>query len=375
MDLYELLGVRRDAGGEELRRAYRRLARRYHPDINPGDREAQARYAQITRAFETLNDPERRRAYDAGVPLDPAPPEAAYGFEGFDFTVQATVGADASTFGELFADVFTRTLRGGEGGPQPGAHLHAALTVSLLEALTGVERQVPVTRYVPCRACRGLGLVQAAAAACRACAGTGRIRSSRGHMVFGRPCERCGGTGEQTAMSCRACGGQGIEVRGEGITVAVPPGVEDGAELRVAGHGHVGRRGGDPGDLFVRVRIEPHPLFRREGQDLHLVLPVAVHEAGLGARIEVPTLEGPVSLRVPPGTQSGQRLRLHGRGLPSPRQGGRGDLVVEARLVLPALLDERSKELLREFARANAEDVRREWWAAGDSRRSGGSQH
>ena len=365
MDLYDILGVRRGAGGEEIRRAYRRLARRYHPDVNPGDREAQARYALITRAFETLNDPERRRAYDAGMPLDPAPPAPSYGFEGFDFSVQATVGADASTFGELFADVLTRTLRVGEGGPQPGAHLHAAVTISLAEAMAGVERQVPVTRYVACRSCRGLGVVQAAAAGCPSCAGTGRVRSARGHMVFARPCERCGGTGEQTTMACRACDGQGVEVRAERVAVAVPPGLEDGAEVRIAGRGHAGRRGGGPGDLFVRVSVEPHPLFRREGQDLHLVLPVAVHEAGLGARIEIPTLEGPVSLRVPPGTQSGQRLRLRWRGLPSPRSGGRGDLLVEVRLVLPSLLDERSKALLREFARANTEDVRREWWAAG----------
>ncbi len=368
MDLYEILGVRRGAGGGEIRRAYRRLARRYHPDLNPGDREAQARYAQITRAFETLNDPERRRAYDAGVLLEPTEPAPSYGFEGFDFSVQASVGAEASTFGELFADVLTRTL-GGQEGPQRGAHLHATVSISLAEALTGAERQVPLTRHVACRVCLGRGAVQAAACDCPACGGTGRVRSSRGHMVFARPCERCGGSGQLSWVTCRSCGGQGVEVRGETVAVAVPPGIADGAELRVPGGGHAGRRGGERGDLFVRVQVEPHPLFRREGPDLHLVLPVAVHEAALGARVEVPTLEGPVLLRVPPGTQSGQRLRLRGRGLPAPRQGTRGDLLAEVKLVLPSPLDERAKELLREFARIHHEDVRREWWAAVDAPR------
>jgi molecular chaperone DnaJ len=372
MDLYEILGVRRGAGGDEIRRAYRRLARRYHPDINPGDREAQVRYAQITRAFETLSDPERRRAYDAGGAAEVAtPPPAAYGFEGFDFSVQV-VGQDASTFGELFADVLTRTATAGGSAPQPGAHLHAALSVTLDEVMAGATRAVPVTRYVPCRGCQGRGIVQVAARDCAACGGTGRIRSSRGHMVFGRLCERCGGSGVLTAATCRACGGQGLEVRGESVEVAVPPGVEDGAELRVAGRGHAGRRGGEAGDLFVRVHVEAHPFFRREGPDLHLVLPVAVHEAALGARIQVPTPDGAVALRIPPGTQSGARLRLRERGVPDRRRGVRGDLIVEVQLVLPSLLDERSKELLREFARANTEDVRREWWARSAGRRTEG---
>jgi len=196
MDLYEILGVRRGAGGGEIRRAYRRLARRYHPDVNPGDREAQARYALITRAFETLNDPERRRAYDAGVPLEPAEPAQSYGFEGFDFSVQASVGAEASTFGELFADVLTRTLGGGEAGPQRGAHLHAAFSVSLAEVLTGTERQVPLTRHVACRTCLGRASCMRRRATARPAAGPGA--SARRAATW---CSRGPASGAEAAAS------------------------------------------------------------------------------------------------------------------------------------------------------------------------------
>src|SRR5437762_3251149 len=257
MDFYVILGLGRDATPGDIKRAYKRLARRFHPDINPGDRMAAAQFRQIAEAYETLSDPDRRRRYDAGGG-SAAIEESTFGFEGFDFSVSVS-GASASTFGDLFADV-----------------LHQR------------------------------------------------------------------------------------EVRRERLTVQVQPGLADGARIRMAGKGHVGRNGGENGDLYITVHVEPHPLFRREGDDLHLTVPVAVHEAALGAKIDVPSLDGPTRLRVPPGTQSGQRFRLRERGVPSPRDGRRGDIVVEVRLVLPKLLDERSKELLREFGKINSEDVRRE---------------
>jgi molecular chaperone DnaJ len=179
-------------------------------------------------------------------------------------------------------------------------------------------------------------------------------------MVFSKPCGVCGGSGRQRQTRCPTCAGQQIEMRTEPLTIRIPAGVADGARIRVPAKGHVGRNGGDNGDLYVTVHVQPHPLFRREGDDLHLLVPVAVHEAALGAKIEVPSLDGPARLRVPPGTQSGQRFRVRERGLPSALDGRRGDLVVEVRLALPKLLDERSKELLREFGRINNEDVRRE---------------
>jgi molecular chaperone DnaJ len=179
-------------------------------------------------------------------------------------------------------------------------------------------------------------------------------------MVFSKPCAHCGGSGSLQQSRCPTCGGQQVEMRSELLTIPVPAGLGDGARIRVPGRGHAGRNGAETGDLYVTVHVQPHPLFRREGDDLHLTVPVAIHEAALGAKIEVPSLDGPARLRVPPGTQSGQRFRLRERGVPSPRDGRRGDLVVEVRLVLPRLLDERSKELLREFGRINGEDVRHE---------------
>jgi molecular chaperone DnaJ len=178
-------------------------------------------------------------------------------------------------------------------------------------------------------------------------------------MVFSKPCTHCGGTGRQRQTTCPTCGGEKTETRTEPLAIAVPPGLADGARIRIAGKGHVGRNGGETGDLYITVHVQAHPLFRREGDDLLLTVPIAVHEAALGAKIDVPSLDGPARLRVPPGTQSGQRFRLRDRGVAS-RDGRRGDLVVEVRIVLPKLLDERSKELLREFGRINGDDPRKE---------------
>ena len=363
MDLYAILGLARDADLADIRRAYRRLARRCHPGVNPGDRDARAKFDQITEAFETLSDPERRRAYDAGVPRETVAGGVSIGFEGFDFSVQLAGGQQASTFGDLFAGVLSRGVeRGSAGGPEAGAELHSTLSISFDEAMAGVERYLPVTRHVPCRTCAGGGAVALEPTPCAACQGRGQIRMARGHMVFAKPCEVCRGSGERREAMCRSCRGDGVEARAESLRVQVPAGAADGAQVRIPGRGHAGRRGGPPGDLVLTIRVEPHRLFRREGDDLHITVPIAVHEAALGAKVDIPTIDGVVRLRVPPGTQSGQRLRLREHGAPSLRTGGRGDLIVEVALVLPALLDERSKELLREFGRINGEDVRGGLW-------------
>ena len=353
MDLYIVLGIEHGASESEIKRAYRRLARRFHPDINPGDRTAEARFRQILEAYETLIDPARRSKYDAGHP-DPQPARPS-GFEGFDFS---TRGVDYSaTFGDLFAEVLTE--RGARNDTsQRGADLHAEMGVSFEEALSGTQRAVTITRREICRTCAGGGRTRTSPGVCHLCHGTGSVRSVRGHMVFSRSCTSCGGTGQQMPRPCEPCSGTGVETRSETVTVRVPAGVADGDRLRVPGKGHAGTRGGAPGDLYVTAKVASHPLYRREGDDLHMVVPVAVHEAALGAKVIVRTLEGDARLRVPPGTQSGQRFRLRERGAPSTRTGLRGDLVVEVRIMLPKVLDERSKELLREFGRLNAEGVR-----------------
>jgi molecular chaperone DnaJ len=340
MDLYVVLGLQHGAT---------------ESDIKPGDDTAEVRFRQILEAYETLIDPERRSRYDSGAGVDGMNPRRTSGFEGFDFSSR---GVDHSaTFGDLFAEVLSE--RGtGQPGAQRGADLHQEAQLSFEEAFNGVQRAFTVTRREGCRPCAGTGVTRVASGICHLCQGTGAVRSVRGHMVFSRSCQACAGTGQQRPRACESCGGAGHHTRTETVQVRIPPGIADGDRVRASGKGNAGIRGGEPGDLFVSVHVAPHPLYRRDGDDLHFVVPIAVHEAALGARVDIPTPEGAARLRVPPGTQSGQRFRLRERGAVSTRDGRRGDLVVEVRLMLPKLLDERSKELLREFGRINGESVR-----------------
>jgi molecular chaperone DnaJ len=361
MDFYVILGLSPGASPADIKRAYRRLSRRYHPGVNPGDHQAEVVFQQVTEAYETLSDPARRQEYDSvgesGGPQDPRVTTGAFEFAGFDFSFAAR-GTDAATFSELFADVL-HPISHEDGKAEAGADLHATLSVTFEESLRGVDRQVVITRHVLCSACSGAGRVRTPEGRCPHCQATGKVRWARGHMVFSKSCAACGGTGRQRFQRCDVCSAHGRLVRSEPVPVRVPPGVVTGSRLRIPERGNSGRRGGRNGDLFVDVQVQPHPVLRREGDHLFLVVPVAVHEAVLGARIDVPTLDGPAKLRVPPGTQGGQQFRLSGRGAPT-SSGSYGDLIVEVKLVLPPVADERSKELMREFGRLNSEDVRRD---------------
>ncbi|HTI39223.1 MAG TPA: J domain-containing protein [Vicinamibacterales bacterium] len=357
MDLYFVLGLQPGASSEDIKRAYRRLARRFHPGINPGDGEAEMTYRRITEAYETLVDPERRRAYDASGARPSDGASALFEFSGFDFS-SAALGSQAATFSELFADVLHPSSPRGEGA-ESGPDLHAEVTVSFEEAMWGVERQIVVTRFDECETCGGAGQVRAAEVRCHQCDGTGKVRWARGHMVFTKSCAACDGAGRHQTARCRTCGGHGRHARSESVRVVVPKGVHDGARLRVPARGHAGRRGGSNGDLYVTVHVQTDPVFRREGDDLHIVVPLGVHEAVLGTRIDVPSLNGAVQLRIPPGTRAGQRFRLRDRGAPT-AAGGRGDLIIETRLVLPEVVDERAKEFMRDFGRLYTTDLRRD---------------
>src|SRR4030095_11243375 len=282
MDLYIVLGVQQGATESEIKRAYRRLARRYHPDINPGDQTAAARFRQILEAYETLIDPARRSRYDAGHPTNVDGTLPGSGFEGFDFS---TRGVDYSaTFGDLFADVLTER---GTRAPaqQRGADLHVEMAISFEQSLAGMRRAIAVTRRENCRVCARTGRTRTSTGTCHMCQGTGAVRSVRGRMVFSRNCSACGGTGKQTPRSCEHCGGSAQETRSETVLARIPPGVADGDRLRVPMKGNAGLHGGPPGDLYITVKVAPHAVFQRNGDDLHMVVPIAVHEAALGTKI------------------------------------------------------------------------------------------
>ncbi len=355
MDFYIVLGVSQRATVADIKRAYRRLARRYHPDINPGDHTADARFRRIAEAYETLIDPERRRRYDQTGGQFSILPDAPPSFAGFDFS-SIVDGPQAATFGELFADVFQPPP---EEGPQAGSDLHATALLTFEESIRGAERQVTLTRQEACSTCAGAGVIRTPEGRCLTCRGAGSVRWARGHMVFTKACAACDGSGRQRHQPCGPCAGRGLAARTDSLVVRIPAGVAHGDRVRIPGRGHGGRRGGRAGDLILAVEVAPHPQFERDGNDLHVVVPVAIHEAALGARINVPSIDGAATLRVPPGTQTGQRFRLRGRGVQSTRDGRPGDLVVEVRLTLPPVIDERSKELLREFGRINQESVRK----------------
>ena len=357
MDLYDPLGVRRSATQPEIRRAYQKLARQLHPDLNPGAPVSAERFRAVSRAFEVLSDPQRRAQYDRGegVPLPPAAP--ALGFEGFDFSAEVRVGR--IDFREIIEG-----LSPGEAAEDSsrGEDFEEVARISFQESFEGTKRRVNVMRFDRCPSCQGAGEVELGQRPCPACQGQGQVRASRGRMIFTRRCRECAGTGQLGRHRCALCSGEGRVMHSDWLEVTIPPGAGDGTRLRVPGGGNAGRRGGPPGDFVLRVQVEPHAFFHRAGDDLTCEVPVTMAEAALGAHVEVPTPDGAVQIHVPAGTQTGQRFRLRKRGLPLLGGGaqGRGDLWVEVKVVVPAVADDESRRLLADFARRNPQDVRKD---------------
>ena len=376
-DYYELLGVSRKAPVKEIRAAYRKLARKYHPDLNPGDKSAEEKFKQIQEAYEVLSDTKKRQMYDQfgfNVPgASGAGPGAGYGgaapegihfdFGGFDFGGAEGAPGGGTSFRDLFSQFFrgaTAARTGHEG--EPGSDLEYQIDITFAEAMHGTVKKLSFTRLDVCNVCHGQGY-QGEEKVCPMCGGSGQVTQVSGKMRFQVTCSRCGGSGHLRTV-CRNCGGEGRVSRMDTLEVRIPPGARTGSRVRVAGRGNAGTNGAPPGDLYIVTNVQPHPFFERRGDDLYTVVPVTVTEASLGAKVEVPTIDGRSQVRIPPGTNSGKKLRLREKGAPSARQPGkRGDQIVEVQVVVPKPEDERVRNLLKELSKLDPEDPRQEIFA------------
>jgi molecular chaperone DnaJ len=376
-DYYELLGVARKATAKDIRTAFRKLARKYHPDLNPGDKSAEEKFKQLQEAYDVLSDTKKRQMYDQyGFYSDNLPPggpggagshgdeqDVNFDFNGFDFGG----GSGAAGGGSSFRDLFSQFFSGGRGGAamepeqEPGGDLEYQLEIDFWDAVRGAVKKLSITRMDTCETCHGTGAV-GSPQTCTACGGTGTIQQTAGKMKFNVPCTRCGGTGKLRTL-CKTCHGDGRVRRSETIDVRIPAGVANGGRVRVPGKGNSGTMGAPAGDLYLRVVVKPHEFFERRGDDLYTKIPITVSEATLGAKIEVPTIDGRSLVRIPPGTNSGKTLRLKEKGVPSARNGARGDQYVEIQVVVPPPTDERVRNLMKELESVAPGDPRKDLFA------------
>lgn len=362
-DYYEVLGISRKASEQEIKRAYRRLARKFHPDVNPGNKAAEERFKEITEAYEVLSDPKKRKQYDlyghAGVGVG-FEGERAGGFPGFDFSRFAQEGFEG--FGDIF-DLFSsfgRAQAHTAAAPKKGEDIHYAMDLDFEDAVKGLTTEITLQHHVSCSPCRGTGAAGGRREVCPDCGGSGQRQVSRGFLSLRQTCSRCGGTGRVGVGSCRDCNGRGMIPKTERIAVKIPPGVDNGSRVRIPGMGEAGRNGGPPGDLYIVTRVRPHPFFERKGDNIYCEVPITVTEAALGARIEVPTVDGSAVMVIPPETGSGQVFRLRDKGVPHLKGPGRGDQYVTVKIVLPKSLDVRSQELFKELGRLNPYNPRQD---------------
>ncbi len=375
-DYYQILGVKKDAKADDLKKAYRRLARKYHPDVNPGDKAAEDKFKDIQEAYDVLSDEKKRKVFDRfgyyadNLDVDSpfagrsaaGNPTGGFDFSGFDFSSGQTTG---SSFRDIFSDLF-----GGGGArqaepepprpmPKRGRDIEIPLALSFEEAFTGLTTNITVNRSEQCSRCQGAGDTGGPVVQCPTCKGTGQVMKTGGRLQFSQPCSDCEGTGRRR-QPCSLCNGKGVTPKSEQVKIKIPAGVDTGSRVRVPKKGHGGRLGAEPGDLFILTNVGKHPFLTRKGDNVYVTVPITVSEAALGTKIEVPTVEGKAQLKIPAGTESGQKFRLRERGFPSLRNPTlRGDQFIEVKITLPRVLSEETKTVLREFERLNPENPRK----------------
>ncbi|HVX95449.1 MAG TPA: molecular chaperone DnaJ [Polyangia bacterium] len=348
-DYYEVLGVARTADGGELKRAYRKLAMELHPDRNPGNKEAENKFKEASEAYQILSDPEKRQLYDRFGHEGPG----RMGGGGF-----GDVSDIFSAFGDIFGDIFGQRGGGGRRGPGRGSDLETSVVLTLVEASTGVKKDIEVARRVPCRTCKGSGAAPGTEPeTCQQCGGRGQVMHSQGFLMIQTTCPVCRGEGRVIRKACPTCAGVGAEKQEETLQVTIPAGVEDGSTLRLPGRGEAGQRGGPPGNLYVVIRVREDERFERNGADLHTEVSVSFPQMALGARVLVPTLTGEAEIEVRAGSQPGDTVSLRGHGMPSLEGRGHGDIVAHLRLVVPRALSAEEEQHLRAYAAAGGEAV------------------
>lgn len=395
-DYYGTLGVKKTATADDIRKAFRKAARKYHPDVNPGDKKAEEKFKEISEANDVLSDDKKRKIYDQfgfySDNIDPAAAEAAarggYGggfpggggrgragghtqevpfdFGGFDFSdfqagarggQQEAGGGFGGSFKDIFSGMFTGGGQRAQRGPQPGTDLEYQVSIDFWTAVRGGVTRLEIQRQEVCPSCKGKSTT-GGSIECPECHGSGQVTQMGGRMKFNIQCPQCGGTGK-IQNACKTCDGAGVVIKREPLEFRIKPGTRDGQRIRLAGKGNAGTNGGPAGDLFLIIKAGTNPVFSRSGDDIYVTVPVTMTEAALGAKIEVPTIDGRTQLKIPPGTQAGQKLRLREKGVQSAaREGTRGDQIVEVKVVVPKVQDERSKEILRELAKLNPDDPR-----------------
>lgn len=374
-DYYNILGLKKDAGADDIKKAYRRLARKFHPDVNPGDKTAEDKFKEVQEAYDVLSDEKKRKVFDKfgyyADNLDPDSPFAGatsagggvnYDFSGFDFSGGSSGGGPS--FRDIFSDLFSGSGRAAQPEPpraipKRGRDIEIPLALSFEESFNGLTTNITVNRSEQCSRCQGAGDTGGPVVTCTTCKGSGQVMRAGGRLQFSQNCQDCEGTGRRRTP-CSLCNGKGVTPKTEQVKVKIPAGVDTGSRVRVAKKGHGGRLGAEPGDLFIVTNVGKHKFLERKGDNIYITVPITVPEAALGAKIEVPTVEGKAQLKIPPGTESGQKFRLRERGFPSLRNPSlRGDQFVEVKIALPKVISEETKELLRQFEKTNPESPRK----------------